>query len=54
MSLPLTHALVPVAAMVAIAHRPSPGRLMAAAVVAAMAPDVDGVMYPLFGMARFV
>ncbi len=51
MPLPLTHALVPIAAMVAIARAPISGRLMAAAVGAAMAPDLDGLMHPLFGVA---
>ena len=52
MPLTFTHALVPIAAMVAIARAPISGRLMTAAVGAAMAPDLDGLMHPLFGVAR--
>ena len=52
MPLTLTHAFVPVAAMVAIARGSLPRRLIAAAVGAAMAPDLDGLMHPLFGVAR--
>ena len=52
MSLTITHAFVPVTAAVAIARRAPPRTLMAAAVLAAMAPDLDGFMRPLFGVAR--
>ena len=51
MPLPLTHALVPVAAVVAIGRHPFPGKIIAAAVGAAMAPDLDIIMHPLFGVA---
>ena len=51
MSLTITHAFVPIAAAVGIARRP-PRRLMVAAVLAAMAPDLDGFLHPLFGVAK--
>jgi inner membrane protein len=53
MSLTITHAIVPIAAMVAVAKRPLPMRLSLAAIMAAMAPDLDGLMHPLFGIARY-
>lgn len=52
MSLTLTHAFVPIAAMVAIPTWRKPRRLVATAVLAAMAPDLDALMHPLFGIAR--
>lgn len=47
MSLPLTHAIVPVAAAIAFARRPFNRRLLAASVVAAISPDFDSLMRPL-------
>ena len=52
MPLTITHAFVPIAAALAIPRRPIPRRLLAAAVLAAMAPDLDGLMRPLLGVAR--
>ena len=49
MSLTVTHAFVPIAAMVAVAQRPIHRRLIAAAVLAAMLPDLDAFMHLLFG-----
>ena len=52
MSLTLTHAFVPISAAIAIARRPVAWRLLAAAVLVSMAPDLDGLSHPLFGIAR--
>lgn len=52
MPLPLTHALVPLVAAVAIARRPVPRRLIAAAAIAAMIPDVDALSHHFLGVAR--
>ena len=51
MPLPLTHACVPIAAAIAIAPRPIQWRLLAAAVAAAMLPDLDGLSQKLFGVS---
>lgn len=51
MSLTMTHAFVPIAAKLAIGGQRISRRLMAAAVAAAMAPDLDGFMHRLFGVA---
>ena len=50
MSLPLTHAMVPLAAAIAFARRPFNNRLLAASVVAAIAPDLDSLVRPLFNV----
>ena len=52
MSLTITHAIVPLAAFVAFGPRPLPTKLMGVAMVAAMVPDLDFLMGPLFGVTR--
>ena len=52
MPLPSTHALVPIAAAIAISPRPVPWRLITVAVVAAMLPDLDGLSHHLFGVSN--
>jgi inner membrane protein len=49
-SLPITHALVPIAAAIAFCKRAGSKRLLAAAIVAAMIPDLDVMMHPLFNV----
>ena len=43
MPLSLTHALIPVAGAVAAARKPIPGRLLVAAMIVAIIPDLDGL-----------
>lgn len=50
MPLPLTHRLKPVAAMIAVAHKPVPRKLLVAAVILAMVPDIDGPIGHLLGL----
>lgn len=50
MPLSTTHALVPVAAAVAVSRPLAHWRLVAFAAVAAMAPDLDAIANPLFGL----
>jgi inner membrane protein len=50
MPLSITHALVPVAAAIALSRPPVYWRLVAFAAVAAMAPDLDAIGNPLFGL----
>ena len=48
MPMTTTHALVPIAAAVAVARRPVPWTLIVVASMAAAAPDVDGLFRHLF------
>jgi inner membrane protein len=50
MPLTTTHALVPVAAAIALSRPLVHWRLVALAAVAAMAPDLDAIANPLFGL----
>jgi inner membrane protein len=50
MPLSITHALVPVAAAIALSRPLVHWRLVAWAAVAAMAPDLDSIGNPLFGL----
>jgi inner membrane protein len=50
MPMTTTHALLPIAAAVAVAGRPVPWRLVAIAAVAAAAPDVDGLFKHFLGV----
>lgn len=50
MSLPITHAVVPIAAAIAFGNPAGSKRLLAAAVIAAMIPDLDVLMRPLFNV----
>lgn len=48
MPMTTTHALLPIAVALAVAPRPVPWRLVAAAALAAAAPDVDGLFKHVF------
>ena len=50
MPLSTTHALVPVAAAIAVSRPLAHWRLVAFAAVAAMAPDLDALANPMFGL----
>jgi inner membrane protein len=50
MPLSTTHALVPVAAAIAVSRPLAHWRLVAFAAVAAMAPDLDAIANPMFGL----
>jgi len=50
MPLPITHALVPVAAALVRPGRPIPWRLVAAAAIAAALPDIDSFSPAIWGM----
>ena len=52
MSLPVTHALIPLASAFAFAKRPVPWKLVFVASLAAAAPDLDALAHPLFGVAK--
>lgn len=52
MSLTVTHAFVPMAGAIAVARRPVPWWLVVVAVLVSMAPDLDGLAHPLFGIAK--
>lgn len=52
MSLPLSHALIPVAGALAFAKKPLPWKLIFCASLAAAAPDLDAFATPLFGVAK--
>lgn len=48
----IAHAFVPITAALAFARRRPPRPLVLAMVFAAMAPDLDGLMHPLFNVAK--
>ena len=50
MSLPITHAVVPIAAAISFGNHAGSKRLLAVAVIAAMIPDLDVLMHPLFNL----
>ena len=53
MSLPITHAAVPIAAAIAFGGHAGSKRLVAAAVIAAMIPDLDALMHALFNVPLY-